>query len=159
MADSTARPSRPEAAAGLRMTPIARLLGGAQSSSLAGSRSFGGWPKDFDAIDDVRVGVEDPVQEAIRDPPLLLFSVDGHRLVAEPGDAAASLSVIATEAPIASGPGCRVLDGAHLSGVRHSPRPPCGGCRGKTPGRLPQSASLMREGVPWKSSCPNRWTS
>ena len=41
LADSTARPSRPEAAAGRRMTPIARLLAGAESSRLACPRNGG----------------------------------------------------------------------------------------------------------------------
>ena len=77
MADSTARPSRPEAAAGRRMTPIARLLAGAESSRLACPRSLSGRPKDFHTVDDVRVGVEHSVQQAVRDPPMLLFAVDG----------------------------------------------------------------------------------
>ena len=72
------------------------------SSAISGPRPPRYRAKNFHPIDDVRVRIDHPVQEAVGDSPLLVLAFERHRLVVEPNDAAAALLVVAADKAHAS---------------------------------------------------------
>lgn len=81
----------PLAPEGRKLRPIGCL------SAIPRIRPAREWTEDLHTVDDAHVRVDDPVQEAVGDSPLLLFALEDYRLVVKANDATAALPVVAAD--------------------------------------------------------------